>query len=35
VRVEVDDTQLERAVVALRVAAANAIRPIEDLLPIL
>lgn len=35
VRVEVDDAQLERAVVALRVAAPNAIRPIEDLLPIL
>ena len=35
VRVEVDDAQLERAVVALRVMAPNAIRPIEELLPIL
>lgn len=35
VRVEVDEAQLERAVVALRVAAPNALRPIEDLLPIL
>lgn len=35
VRVEVDEAQLERAVVALRVIAPNAIRPIEELLPIL
>ena len=35
VRVEVDEAQLERAVVALRVVGPNAIRPIEDLLPIL
>jgi transposase-like protein len=35
VRVEVDDAQLERAVVALRVMAPNAIRPIEELVPIL
>ena len=35
VRVEVDDAQLERAVVALRVEGPNAIRPIEELLPIL
>ena len=35
VRVEVDEAQLERAVVALRVMAPNAIRPIEELLPIL
>jgi hypothetical protein len=35
VRVEVDDALLERAVVALRVKGPNAIRPIEELLPIL
>jgi hypothetical protein len=35
VRVEVDEAQLERAVVALRVMAPNVIRPIEELLPIL
>ncbi|MCP4901014.1 MAG: hypothetical protein GY906_28935, partial [bacterium] len=35
VRVEVDEAQLERSVVALRVEGPNAIRPIEDLLPIL
>ena len=35
VRVDVDDAQLERAVVALRVMAPNAIRPIEELVPIL
>ena len=35
VRVRVDDAQLRRAVVALRVLAPNAIRPIEDLLPLL
>ena len=34
VRVRVDDAQLRRAVVALRVMAPNAIRPIEDLLPL-
>jgi len=34
VHVEVDEAQLERAVVALRVMAPNAIRPIEELLPI-
>jgi hypothetical protein len=34
VRVEVDQAQLERAVIALRVVGPNAIRPIEDLLPI-
>lgn len=33
--VEVDERQLHRAVVALRVMAPNALRPIEDLLPIL
>ena len=33
--VRVDDAQLRRAVVALRVVAPNAIRPIEDLLPLL
>ncbi|MDJ0892636.1 MAG: hypothetical protein QNK18_15770, partial [Gammaproteobacteria bacterium] len=33
--VEVDEAQLERAVVALRVEGVNAIRPIEGLLPIL
>ena len=35
VRVLVDEAQLERAVVALRTTAPNAIRPIEELLPIL
>jgi len=35
VTVRVDDAQLRRAVVALRVLAPNAIRPIEDLLPLL
>ena len=35
VDVRVDDAQLRRAVVALRVMAPNAIRPIEDLLPVL
>ena len=35
VDVRVDDAQLRRAVVALRVVAPNAIRPIEDLLPVL
>ncbi len=35
VAVRVDDAQLRRAVVALRVVAPNAIRPIEDLLPVL
>jgi len=35
VRVEVDEAQLHRAVVALRAMAPNAIRPIEELLPIL
>ena len=35
VSVSVDDAQLQRAVVALRVMAPNALRPIEDLLPIL
>ena len=35
VAVRVDDAQLRRAVVALRVMAPNAIRPIEDLLPVL
>ena len=35
VEVRVDDAQLRRAVVALRVLAPNAIRPIEDLLPLL
>ena len=34
VRVEVDEAQLHRAVVALRVMAPNAIRAIEELLPI-
>lgn len=34
VHVEVDRAQLERAVVALRAVGPNAIRPIEDLLPI-
>jgi Transposase len=35
VSVEVDEAQLRRAVVALRVVSPNALRPIEDLLPIL
>jgi hypothetical protein len=35
VRVTVDEAQLHRAVVALRAMAPNAIRPIEELLPIL
>ena len=35
VTVQVDDAQLRRAVVALRVVAPNAIRRIEDLLPVL
>ena len=35
VDVRVDDAQLRRAVVALRVMAPNAIRPIEDLVPLL
>ena len=35
VTVRVDDAQLRRALVALRVLAPNAIRPIEDLLPLL
>ena len=35
VTVRVDDAQLRRAVVALRVVAPNAIRPIEDLLALL
>ena len=35
VAVRVDDAQLRRAVVALRVLAPNAVRPIEDLLPVL
>ena len=35
VTVRVDDAQLRRAVVALRVVAPNAIRPIGDLLPLL
>ena len=35
VTVRVDDGQLRRAVVALRVLAPNAIRPIEDLVPLL
>ena len=33
VDVRVDDAQLRRAVVALRVLTPNAIRPIEDLVP--
>ena len=33
--VGVDEAQLRRAVVALRVVSPNALRPIEDLLPIL
>ena len=32
--VKVDKAQLRRAVVALRVMAPNALRPIEDLIPI-
>lgn len=35
VDVRVDDAQLRRALVALRVMAPNALRPIEDLLPVL
>ena len=35
VRVMVDEAQLRRTIVALRVMAPNAIRPIEELLPIL
>ena len=35
VTVRVDDAQLRRAVVALRVVAPNAIRPMEELLPLL
>ena len=35
VDVRVDDAQLRRAVVALRVLAPNALRPIEDLVPLL
>jgi transposase-like protein len=35
VRVTVDEAQLRRTIVALRVMAPNAIRPIEELLPIL
>jgi hypothetical protein len=35
VTVRVDDAQLRRALVALRVMAPNALRPIEDLLPLL
>ena len=35
VRVEVDEAQLRRAVVALRAMAPNSIRAIEDLLPVL
>ena len=35
VDVRVDDAQLRRTVVALRVLAPNAIRPIEDLVPLL
>lgn len=35
VQVRVDDAQLRRALVALRVMAPNALRPIEDLLPLL
>ena len=35
VEVRVDDAQLRRAVVALRVLAPNALRPIEDLVPLL
>ncbi len=34
VRVTVDEAQLQRTIVALRVMAPNAIRPIEELLPI-
>lgn len=33
-RVEVDETQLHRAIIALRVIAPNSLRAIEDLLPI-
>jgi len=35
VRVEVDEAQLQRAIVALRAMAPNAIRAIEDLIPLL
>ena len=35
VRVEVDEAQLRRAIVALRAMAPNAIRPIEDLIPLI
>jgi len=35
VPVDVDEAHLRRAVVALRVVSPNALRPIEDLLPIL
>jgi len=35
VRVEVDKTQLQRTIVALRSMAPNAIRPIEDLIPLI
>jgi len=35
VRVEVDEAQLQRAIVALRSMAPNAIRPIEDLIPLI
>jgi len=35
VRVEVDEAQLQRAIVALRAMAPNPIRPIEDLIPLL
>ena len=35
VKVGVDEAQLRRAVVALRVVSPNAIRPIEDLIPII
>ncbi|MGH8602798.1 MAG: hypothetical protein ACREXR_08530, partial [Gammaproteobacteria bacterium] len=33
--VEVDSAQVRRAVVALRVMAPNALRPIEDMIPII
>ena len=35
VRVEVDEAQLQRTIVALRAMAPNAIRPIEDLIPLI
>jgi hypothetical protein len=35
VRVDVDEAQLRRAIVALRSMAPNAIRPIEDLIPLI